>query len=60
MQILQMRASFNRLFSCSKSTDASGLKGFGGSECSSHDDQLTAFDEGPGALSLLSGCLGCS
>ena len=55
MQFLQMRASFNCRFSCSKSMDPSALVGFGGSRGSHDDNQFVTFDEQPGLLLFLMG-----
>ena len=65
MQILQMRASFKRRFSCSRSTDISGFEGLAVSICEEDveaelEDVGTGAVDGPGALTLLSGWLGCS
>ena len=59
MQILQMRASFKRRFSCSRSTDISGFEGLDDSICEVVEAELedvgTGAVDGPGALTLLSG-----
>ena len=60
MQILQMRASFKRRFSCSRSTDISGFEGLDVSICvedveAELEDVGTGAVDGPGALTLLSG-----
>ena len=57
MQILQMRASFKSRFSCSRSTDISGLAV---SICVEAVEAVlevagTGAVDGPGALTLLSG-----